>query len=84
MNEPTNRVTAHETQRPQNNQYHGYGPQHGILLSDCLVPLPAVHEHGSRQESDNLFGLEPGRLDRHPVPDTLTYVYAAGSFGGQL
>jgi len=84
MNETTNCVTAHEPQRPQNNQYHSYGPQHGILLSDCPAPLPAVDEYSNRQGSYNLFGLESGRLERHPVLDTLTNDYAAGRFGGQL
>jgi hypothetical protein len=32
MNDPTHRMTGHQPQQPQNYQYYGNRPQHGILL----------------------------------------------------
>jgi hypothetical protein len=29
MNKPTNRVSTHESQQPQDQKYHKDGPQHG-------------------------------------------------------
>jgi hypothetical protein len=36
MDKPAHRVTAHQSQQPQNYQYHSDRPQHIILLLICL------------------------------------------------
>jgi hypothetical protein len=42
MNKPAHRVTAHQPQQPENYEYDRYGPQHVILLSDDVFPLPLL------------------------------------------
>jgi hypothetical protein len=55
---------------------HNMGSSFPTALSPCRL----LNEHDSRQGSDNLFGLETGRHNRHPALDTLTVVYATGNF----
>jgi hypothetical protein len=42
VNKTSQCVTTHQPQRPKNDQYYGYRPQHVTLLSDCLFSLPAI------------------------------------------
>jgi hypothetical protein len=42
MNKITQRIAGDQPQQPQNYQYYSNCPQHMILLSDCLFPLPAI------------------------------------------
>jgi hypothetical protein len=37
VNQTSHRVTAHQPQRPQNDQYHNYCPQHEILLPEMTI-----------------------------------------------
>src|SRR5258707_9212904 len=41
VNKPAHRVTAHQSQEPQNNQYNGNRVQHLILLPGYSGSLPA-------------------------------------------
>lgn len=62
MNKTTHRVTAHQPQQPQNDEYDRYCPQHVILPFFPRIP-PA--DYCRRPGENRLLSQEPELLDGH-------------------
>lgn len=51
VNQPSHRVATHQSQHPQNYQYHSDRPQHTFLLSVCFRVNARLRTRSSRQRS---------------------------------
>ena len=83
VNEPAHRVAAHQSEQPQNDQYHSDRVQHLILLPGDSGSLPAGAPAPASSDP-RVSGLRCALLDGHVIDDTLHAGDVAHQFGDQI